>query len=105
MTDTSSADGSTLLDAAVRVPDNVVYREFAHETVLLNLDTGQYHGVNRTGARMLEALQNADSVRAAVRELSEQFGEPAERIETDVSGFCRNLIERGLIAVVPGAPA
>ena len=39
---------------AVRVPDHVVYRDFAEQTVALNLHTGRYHGLNETSAEMLE---------------------------------------------------
>ena len=31
--------------AAIRLPDHVVFRRFPAETVLLNLQTGHYHGV------------------------------------------------------------
>jgi hypothetical protein len=86
-----------ILDSAFAVPQNVVYREFAHETVLLNLDTGKYHGINPTAARMLEALQQSDSGHAAAATLAESFGQPVERIEADLTAFCTGLLERGLI--------
>ena len=38
----------------IRLSDNVVYRSFGSETVLLNLDTGHYHGLRGAGGRMLE---------------------------------------------------
>jgi hypothetical protein len=89
-----------ILDSAFAVPQNVVYREFAHETVLLNLDTGKYHGINPTAARMLEVLQQSASGRDAAATLAETFGQPLERIEHDLAAFCTGLLERGLIAVV-----
>ena len=46
--------GALPLDAHASVPQHVVYRRFAAETVVLNLETGTYHGLNATGARMLE---------------------------------------------------
>lgn len=88
-----------ILESAFEVPPNVVYREFAHETVMLNLDTGKYHGINPTAARMLEALQRSVSGRAAAASLAETFGQPLERIEQDLATFCVGLLERGLIAV------
>lgn len=89
-----------ILDSAFEVPRNVVYREFAHETVLLNLDTGKYHGINPTAARMLEVLQQSASARDAAATLAETFGQPVDRIERDLAAFCTGLLERGLIAVV-----
>ena len=42
----------------VRVPDHVVYRDFAEQTVVLNLRTGRYHGLNETSSQMLDALRD-----------------------------------------------
>jgi hypothetical protein len=89
-----------LIDCSVVLPKNVVYREFAHETVILNLDTGKYHGINPTAARMLDVLQQSATVRAAAESLASEYGQPVERIETDLLAFCGGLIERGLISVV-----
>ena len=87
----------TILASSVRVPDHVVYRDFAEETVMLNLDSGMYHGLNRTAARMVDTLQSSASVAAAVDALASEFEQPHERIEQDVLSLCRTLDERGLI--------
>lgn len=86
-----------MLGARVRVPDHVVYRDFGDETVVLNLDTGMYHGLNRTAAAMLSTIGESASVGAAVERLVEELGQPREVIEPDVLGLCRSLSERGLI--------
>ena len=50
---------------AVSVPEHVVYRDFAEQTVALNLQTGRYHGLNETAVTMLDALREAPTVAAA----------------------------------------
>ncbi len=40
----------------IRIPHHVVFRHFVNETVVLNLQTGKYHGLNRTAGRMLHEL-------------------------------------------------
>ena len=37
--------------AHVAIAPDVVYRTFATETVILNLQTGRYHGLKMTGGR------------------------------------------------------
>jgi hypothetical protein len=86
-----------MLDSRVSVPEHVVYRDFAEETVILNLESGMYHGLNRTAARMLEVLVDSDSVGAGVDALSRELHESREVIERDVLSLCRALDERGLI--------
>jgi hypothetical protein len=91
---------ASLLDLRMRVPEHVVFREFAQETVILNLRTGQYHGLNPTGSRMLEAVEQAGSVREAAAALSDTLPGAPETIERDLLTFCHDLSERGLVETV-----
>jgi hypothetical protein len=87
------------------VPDHVVYRSFAHETVILNLRTGRYHGVNTTGGRMLDLLASQRTVRSAAAVLAEEYGRPRDEVERDVLEFCADLAQRGLIELRLGDAA
>ena len=60
--------------AHVSIAPHVVYRSFATETVILNLQTGRYHGLNKTGGRMLELLEPYRPHRARVIRLIESAG-------------------------------
>ena len=86
-----------LLDRRVRLAPNVVYRTFALETVVVNLDRGVYHGLNPTAGLMLEALERSPSVREACARLTVELEQPLEVIEADMVRFCGDLLERGLI--------
>ncbi|MEX2196011.1 MAG: PqqD family protein [Thermoleophilaceae bacterium] len=93
-------DPQTMLEAKVRVPKHVVYRSFEAETVLLNLQTGQYHGLNRSGGRMLELLDDTGgNVREAIDRLAGEYGEDSSGIEDGLASFCAALASRGLIEV------
>jgi hypothetical protein len=88
-----------ILSAAARVPDDVVYRDFPAEVVFLNLQTGQYHGLNRTAGRMVRALEEHQTVAQALDHLTAEFAQPQERIRHDLLGLVRALRERGLLVV------
>lgn len=90
-----------LLDRAVRLPAHVVYRAFAHETVVVNLERGVYHGLNPTAGQMLAALERAPTVREAAQRLEDELGQPPDVIEPDLVVFCSDLLERGLVELVP----
>ena len=77
----------------------MVYRAFAAETVILNLETGRYHGLNSTGGRMLELLDRSGSVAEALKAFAGAYGKDPVDVEQDVRTFCRRLHERGLIEV------
>jgi hypothetical protein len=86
-----------LLGEKVGTPGHVVYRPFVRETVVLNLQTGKYHGLNPTGGRMLEVLEKSPTVAAAAQQLADEYGAPLEQLQNDLCDFCRDLLDRGLI--------
>ncbi len=94
-----SADDRALLAGRVRLPEHVVHRGFAAETVVLNLQTGKYHGLNPTAGRMLEVLESKDSVGQAAAEIANEYGQPIDQVEQDLCALCADLAERGLIEV------
>jgi hypothetical protein len=88
-----------ILAAKASLPKHVVYRPFVYETVILNLETGKYHGLNPSAGRMLEALERADSVDQAAQQLAGEFGQPLDSIRADLLELCSGLVERGLIVL------
>jgi hypothetical protein len=97
MTPETVSDTSTLLASKVKVPQHVVYRSFPAETVVLNLQTGKYHGLNATAGSMLEALERADCVRDAAAALAADYEQEQGVVEQDLCELCQSLLERGLI--------
>jgi len=70
----------------IRVPEHVVYRRFAAETVVLNLETGQYYGLNGTAGRMLEELDGAGTLGEAAAVLAGDLDVPREQLEGETGG-------------------
>lgn len=91
--------GPELPGGRVRIPQHVVHRSFEQETVLLNLETGQYHGLNQVAGKMLEALQETGDAQDAARRVADEFDVPVERVEADLAQLLGQLRERGLVAV------
>jgi hypothetical protein len=90
---------SLLPTSSIKVPRHVVYRSFPSETVVLNLETGKYHGLNATAGAMLDALESAPSVSDAASTLASRYAQPRDIIEKDMCDLCNTLLERGLIEV------
>ena len=83
--------------ARVVVPQHVVHRSFASETVVLNLRTGKYHGLNPTAGAMLEALERSGSISGASAAVARRFELPMQTVEDDLRRLCSALLERDLI--------
>jgi hypothetical protein len=103
MTRQTVFDSASLATASVVVPQHVVYRGFPSETVVLNLNTGRYHGLNATAGRMLEALERSPSVRDAAAAVAASYGQEQAVIERDLCELCQLLLDRGLIEVDRGS--
>ena len=90
------------MSSVARLPEHVVYRTFAKETVILNLKTARYHGLNPTAGRMLEVLERSPTVRDAAAKLADEYERPVDEIERDLGDLCAQLLDRGLIEVKSG---
>jgi len=67
------------------------------ETVLLNIETGQYFAVDAVGGRFLAVLRSADSLASAAVDLASEYDEAVERIHDDLLAFVDALQQRGLL--------
>jgi hypothetical protein len=81
----------------VRIPENVVFRSFGNETVLLNLTTGLYHGVRGVGGRMLEVLAETPDLGEAALRIADEYEYPLEEVSRDITELCEALAKRSLI--------
>jgi hypothetical protein len=87
-----------MLTSGLRVPPHVVVREFPAETVLLNIRTGQYHGLDPVAGRMLEAIGSTGSLAEALDTLRETFPSvDREILGADLERFSEDLLARGLL--------
>jgi hypothetical protein len=99
MSSSTTPSQTSLLKAKIKIPQHVVYRTFPAETVVLNLQTGKYHGLNPTAGRMLETLERAASVLEAATVAAEEYEQPQAVTERDMCELCGSLLERRLIEV------
>jgi hypothetical protein len=88
-----------MIESEARLSRNpqVVYRPLEDEGgVLLDLDSGRYHGVNSTGLAIWELLDGVRTVADVVVELRTRLAEPPPELEDDVTEFLSGLSARGL---------
>ena len=86
----------------VSIPDNVMFRELEGESVILDLDSESYFGLDQIGTRMWQAVTEADSIEAAYDALLEEYAVEAETLRADLSELLDTLLARGLIEVADG---
>ena len=83
----------------VLASDDVLVRELQGESVLLDLASESYFGLDEVGTRMWEALTANDSFESAYQALLEAYDVPAEELRGDLERFVGELAESGLVDV------
>jgi hypothetical protein len=90
----------TFTDRAA-TPPHVLVRLVERESVLLNLETEKYFGLDETGTRMWQLIMASPTIDAAYRELLAEFDVEPETLKTNLTELLGRLMENGLIQVLP----
>lgn len=83
----------------VKVPDGVLISGLQDESVLLNLDSERYFGLDDVGTRMFSVLTSSDSVQSAWERLKKEYDVDHEVLRNDLIYLVESLVEQGLIEV------
>ena len=83
------------------VRPHVLVRYLDKESVLLNLETERYFGLNETGTRMWQLVTVAPSIDAAYQELQNEFDVESQALRSDLSDLLIRLVENGLLQIQP----
>ena len=84
----------------LRVPDNVAARRIGDETILLNLQTGTYFGLDIVGSRFLELLEQDGELAVVLRTMVEEFDVKPETLEGDILRLSEEMRSKGLLESV-----
>lgn len=83
----------------VEVGDQVFFRELDGETVLLNIDTGQYYGLDEVGTRVFLLLREHQALDKVLNILEAEYDVPPDKLRTDVIGLMERLSAHGLLKI------
>jgi hypothetical protein len=85
----------------VVVPSHVLVRFLDKESVLLNIETERYFGLDETGTRMWQLVTSAEKIDTAYRQLLEEYEVEAELLRENLTDLLKELIENGLLQLTP----
>ena len=83
--------------AKISVPDGVLVQELQGESVLLNVNTENYYGLDEVGTRMWAVLSEAPSIADAIDTLLDEYEVERATLESDVDALLTELLEKKLI--------
>jgi hypothetical protein len=85
----------------VSAPAHVLVRFLDRESVLLNLETEQYFGLDETGTRMWQLVTASPNIDAAYQDLLAEFDVEPELLRDNLTELLGRLVENGLLQVLP----
>lgn len=93
-------------DTFVQASPDQVSCDLEGEAALLNLKTGVYYGLNRVGAMIWKELQSPIQISNVCDHVTTAYPQPQrDQVIADVFELLNELIEAGLVTVVPSPPA
>jgi hypothetical protein len=81
----------------VTVPDDVLISHLQEESVILNLDSERYYGLDDVGTRFLSVLTTSESIEAAYDRLRDEYDVDPQVLRADLLALIEKLIDQGLL--------
>jgi hypothetical protein len=73
-------------------------RKVGEETVILDLGSGNYFGLDPVGSRFWQLIEDGQTFAQLCDTIAEEYDVTREQLEEDLSALARQLAERRLIA-------
>ena len=84
---------------SVKIPDDVLISNLQDESVILNLDSERYYGLDSIGTRILSVLTTSESIEAAYNTLVQEYDVDRHALRQDLIALVENLVAQGLVKV------
>jgi hypothetical protein len=86
----------------VSIPDGVFAERVGDETVLLELQTGQYFGLNPVATRLWQLLGELGDTTRVLEVAAREYAVDRDRLTQDLDGLVADLLARRLLSGHPG---
>lgn len=89
----------------VAIPEHVLSNNLGDETVLLNLQTGIYYGLDPVGSRIWALIQKHGKLGTLHALLLDQYEATSEQMWTDLVALLAQMRQKGLVECQPAVDA
>ena len=81
------------------ISNDALSQEVNGETVILDLQSESYFGLDEVGTRVWQLLQEEGDVQKTIDQMLKEFDVKPERLTADVNELLRKLIDNGLVVI------
>ena len=83
----------------MKIPDDVLISKLQEESVILNLDSERYYGLDDVGTRILSVLTTSESIEAAYQTLVTEYDVDGPVLRQDLLELVEKLVDQGIIKI------
>ena len=95
----TKSDIPALDTLAIAAQETVLSQEVDGEIVLLNIESGEYFGLNEVGSRIWTLLQEGRLADEILGTLVSEYDVPEVVLKSDVQLFLQQLFSKGIISI------
>ena len=85
------------LNQSISLSPDVISQEVSGETVLLDLQTENYFGLDEVGTRIWQLIKETDDLKAIFNTLLDEYEVSEDRLQNDMGVLLGEISELGLI--------
>lgn len=90
---------SVSFNQRVKLPDDVLISDLEGESVILNLKSERYYGLDDVGTRFLTLLSTSESIEQAFEAILAEYDVEADTLRLDLTNLLVDLREQGLVEI------
>ncbi len=83
----------------VIISPDILFKDLHGESVILDLKSGKYYGLNEVGTRLWNLLLIDPDIAVAYNTLLEEYDVPEEQLTRDIFAIIEHLVSVGLITI------
>ena len=83
----------------ITISEEALSQEVNGETVILDLKSESYFGLDAVGTRIWQLLQDHGDVQKTFEIMLEEYDVDAEQLEMDINGLVEKLVASGLVKI------
>ncbi|MEH6570429.1 MAG: PqqD family protein [Halioglobus sp.] len=85
------------LNQTIAPSPDVISQEVSGETVLLDLESENYYGLDEVGTRIWQLIKETDKLQSIFDTLLEEYDVPEERLQHDMATLLTEIEGMGLV--------
>ena len=87
------------LNQTITLSPDVISQEVSGETVLLDLDSENYFGLDEVGTRIWQLIKESGDLQAIYDTLLEEYEVEEDRLQTDLEALLGEISKLGLVTL------